>query len=117
MTVQLEVKVIDYEDFGPGEFERYQSPDPFNDYGWFTITVGEVGDPAGSNFQVCVATPRAVGRLKLAGYHPGILVDHYDPETVRQAIVDRVASLKGDHYQELIDQLRTFMHWEYEGMS
>ena len=99
------------------DFLRYQSPDPFDDYGWFHVTIGEVGDRAGSDFQVCVATPQAIGRLKQQGDRPGILVDHYNAETVRQAIIDKVESLKGNHYQELIDQLRTFMHWEYEGMQ
>lgn len=117
MTVQFDVRYIEstqYIDWE--EFVRYQSPDPWDDYGGFTVTVGEVGDEAGSNFQVCVATPRAVGRMKRLDERPGILVDHYDPETVERAIIEKVTALKGNDYQDVIDQLRKFMHWEYEGM-
>lgn len=99
------------------DFVRYESPDPYDDYGWFHVTVGATGVDGGNDFQVCVATPRAVGRIKRTGNVPGILVDYFDAATVRKAIVDRVTSVKGNTWEQIIDQLREFMHWEYEGMA
>jgi hypothetical protein len=58
------------------DFARYESPDPYDDYGWFHVTVGAAGIEGGNDFQVCVATPRAVGRVKRSGSVPGILIDH-----------------------------------------
>lgn len=60
------------------DFIRYQSPDPYDDFGWFHVTVGAAGESGGNNFQVCVATPRAVGRIKRDGLVPGILVDQFE---------------------------------------
>ena len=117
MAIQFEVQCIESDDYlNWDDFVQHQVSDPLDAYGWFTVTIGEVGDEAGSYFSVCVATPRAVGRLKVMGYRPGILVDHYDAESVERAIVERVASIKGHHYMDLVDQLRGIMQWEYEGM-
>ncbi len=99
------------------DFLQYQSPDPYNDFGWFHVTVGSTGVLGGNDFQVCVATPRAVGRIKRDKFVPGIMVDQFDAATVEKAIRDRVESVCGQSWEELVDQLRVFMQWEYEGMA
>ena len=99
------------------DFVRYQSPDPYDDFGWFHVTIGVSGVTGGNDFQVCVATPRAVGRIKRGGFVPSILVDQFDAATVEKSIRDRVDSVSGHSWEQLVDQLREFMHWEYEGMA
>ncbi|MEZ6116800.1 MAG: Imm8 family immunity protein [Pirellulaceae bacterium] len=99
------------------DFVQYQSPDPYDDYGWFHVTIGATGVPGGNDFQVCVATPRAVGRIKRDGFVPGILVDQFDAATVEKVIRDRVESVRGHSWDEVVNQLRDFMRWEYEGMA
>lgn len=99
------------------DFVRYRSPDPYDDYGWFHVTIGASGVTGGNDFQVCVATPRAVGRVKRNGFVPGILVDQFDAATVEKAIHDRVDSVCGHSWEQIVDQLREFMRWEYEGMA
>lgn len=109
------IESIDHVDWN--DFMMYQSPDPYDDFGWFHVTIGAAGITGGNDFKVCVATPRAVGRIKRDGIVPGILVDQFDAATVEQAIRDRVNSVSADSWQQLVDQLRQFMHWEYEGMA
>lgn len=99
------------------DFERYQSPDVFDDYGWFHVTVGAAGIEGGNDFQVCVATPRAVGRAKQTGSIPGIIVDQFDAASVRNAINDRIVSVRAHTWEQIVDELRKFMQWEYEGMA
>ena len=99
------------------DFEQHESPDPYDDFGWFHVTIGASGVEGGNDFQVCVATPRAVGRIKRAGSVPGILVDNFDADSVHRAIHDRVTSITGHSWDEFVDQLRKFMLWEYEGMA
>jgi Immunity protein 8 len=118
MSLQPEIRClqsnnhIDWEDFF-----QYNSPDPYDDYGWFHLTIGVLGETGGNNFQVCVATPRAVARIKQEGFIPVILVDQFDAATVEQAIRERVTSIRAYSWDQLVDQLRAFMRWEYEGMS
>jgi hypothetical protein len=99
------------------DFAEYQSRDPYDDYGWFHVTVGATDVEGSNDFQVCVATPRAVGRIKRTGAIPGILVDYFDAATVRNAVHVRIESVKGSSWDEIVAQLRKFMRWEYEGMA
>ena len=117
IVIQPKVQHICPNDFdGWSAFERYDSADPYDDFSWFTLTIGLAGEEAGNNFQVCVATPRAVSRVRLTGHMPGILVNRFDADTVGRAIRDRVSSIQAHAWFQVVDQLREFMHWEYEGM-
>ncbi|MBL8855173.1 MAG: hypothetical protein JNK57_14500 [Planctomycetaceae bacterium] len=99
------------------EFAEYQSPDPYDDFGWFHVTVGATDIDGGNDFQVCVSTRRAVWRVKRSGKTPGILVDYFDAANVRKAICDRIEAIEGCSWETIVEQLRTFMKWEYEGMT
>lgn len=121
--IQAAVQSICPNDFdGWAEFELYDSPDPYDDFSWFTLTIGLagglMGEEAGNNFQVCVSTPRAVSRAKKIGNHvPGILVDQFDAKSVEFAIRKRVSTIEAHSWMQIVEQLRQFMIWEYEGMS
>ena len=81
------------------KFAQHESGDPYDDFGWFHVNVGLVGEDAGNDFQVCVSTPRAVGRAKHAGDAPGILVERFDAESVRRAIHDQIAAVTGHSWE------------------
>ena len=99
------------------EYENAHSLDPYDDYGWFHVTIGATDVLGGNDFQVCVATPRAVGRLKQSGIFPGVIVDRFDARCVEQAIGERVEAISGDNWNDIVWRLREFMKWEYEGMG
>ncbi len=105
----------DYLDWN--DFEAYKSLYPYDDFGWFHVTVGTAEFDGGNDFQVCIATPKAVGRIMRSGKRPGILVDQFDAMTVRNAIYDRVESIEANTWEHIVEQLRKFMQWEYEGMG
>ena len=116
--MHAEVHYLESNDhFEWSDFVRYHSPNPYDDYGWFHVTVGATGIKGGNDFLVCVATPRAVGRARRTGSVPGIIVDRFDAPTVRKAIYDRVTAIKGHTWEQIVDQLREIMEWEYEGMA
>ncbi|TWU14591.1 hypothetical protein CA54_34600 [Symmachiella macrocystis] len=119
--VEVEVQQIDLNGFLDWEeFSLYKSPDPYDDFAWFTLTIGVKGEKekGGNNFQVLVATPKAISRIKSQhGEVPGIIVNHFDPDTVNDEIRRVVSSLQGHSWEQFVDQLCQIMHWEYEGMS
>ena len=96
------------------DFAAYEPIDPFDDFGWFHVTVGATGIEGGNDFQVCVSTHRAVGRVRRAGAVPGVIVDCFDAESVDTAIRDRIASIAADSWDQIVNECRTFMLWEYE---
>lgn len=99
------------------DFVDDPSPDPWDDYGWFHVTVGASDVDGGNDFQVCVATPKAIKRLRREAMGPGIVVERFDAASVRAAIHERIATVEGDSWDEIVEQLRVFMRWEYEGMA
>ena len=99
------------------DFVAHVSPDPYDDFGWFHVTVGATDVNGGNDFQVCVSTPRAVNRAKQDGRVPGILVDRFDAQSVHDAVHDRIHAIEAHTWDQIVDECRTFMHWEYEGMA
>jgi len=98
------------------EFENYTPVDPFDAYGWFHVTVGAGETDGGNDFQICVATPKAVGPAQHAGSVSGLIIGRFDAGTIKAALTEKISSIQGHTWEEIVDQLRTFMHWEYEGM-
>jgi hypothetical protein len=101
-----------------GRIVAAERADPWDDFGWFTLAIGPEGDPGSDWFQVLVTTPAAVSRAKgNAKAFQGIIVESFQPAVIIQTLQEYVASLKGLSWQELVDQLRQTMLWEYEGMG
>jgi hypothetical protein len=99
-------------------FKQYRPVDPLDDFGWFTLGIGIEGKEGADYFQVVVATPRAVGRVKRQhGSFPGFTVPLFDPEAIERALKDWVAQFSGPTWEHIVSQLRKSALWEYEGMA
>ena len=98
-------------------FASRESADPFDDFGWFHVTVGANDSEGGNDFQLCVSTRRAVNRAKLGGVTPGIVVERFDAQSIQNAVHQRIHSIAAHSWPQIIDECRTFMQWEYEGMA
>lgn len=96
------------------EFIEYESPDPYDDFGWFRISVGATEVVGTNDFHVCVSTVRAIGRARRSGSSPGIIVDQFDAQSVSDAVHARVSGIQAHSWDQIVDELRTFAHWEYE---
>jgi hypothetical protein len=99
------------------EFASNPSSTPWDDQLTFDLTIGPVGTQVREIFAVTVATYIASCRLQGKGRpFKGIIVESFEPELIRKAIHDHVASLESNTWQGLVDQLRKTMEWEYDGM-
>ena len=98
-------------------FAAHESLDPYDDFGWFHVTVGATDVDGGNDFQLCVSTPRAVSRAIVGGKAPGILVDRFDAKSVREAVHHRIESITAPSWDQIVEECRTFMYWEFEGMA
>jgi hypothetical protein len=118
-NVKAELRSIESNDFLDWEeFAATERVNPWDDFGWFTVSIGPEGDPGSNWFQVLVSTPSAVPRAKgNAKRFRGIIVESFEPTVIARSLQEYIASLKGLTWQELVDQLRQTMHWEYEGMG
>jgi hypothetical protein len=115
----IEARIICLESndhFEWADFERMTISDPYDDFGWFHVTIGATDVDGGNDFQVCIATKRAIGRARRSGSVPGIIVDRFDAETIRKAVTDTLQCIREDSWDGIVARLRKFMVWEYEGM-
>lgn len=84
-----------------------------------TVTIGERGQKAGSNFQLLVATPEALrsragnGDYVLAG-RATLVVTSFSWHALRKAVEEIVASCTGRDLDESVEKLRRYFDWEYE---
>ncbi|WP_254507514.1 Imm8 family immunity protein [Anatilimnocola floriformis] len=93
------------------------SVDPWDAHGSFTLRIGSEGSLGADLFDVNVSTSAAAGRARgKARYFRGILVEQFTAEVVERTLREYVEGLKGNDWQQILDQLRKVMHWEYEGM-
>ncbi|MFO0814570.1 MAG: Imm8 family immunity protein [Gemmatales bacterium] len=100
------------------EFACNPSSTPWDDHLTFDLTIGPVGTQVREIFELTVATYIASCRLQGKGRHfKGIIVESFEPELVRKAILDHVESFESDTWHGLVDQLRKTMEWEFEGMQ
>ncbi|HKA08386.1 MAG TPA: Imm8 family immunity protein [Gemmataceae bacterium] len=117
--MRAELPAIEPNDYlGWGAFVATDRPTPWDDFGWFTLSIAPVGDPGSDYFQVLISTPAAVSRAK-AGSRTfrGLVVASFEPAVIAQTLRDHIASLQAHTWQDLVDQLRRTMLWEYEGMG
>lgn len=102
------------------EWPEWQPSTEEEELQWFTVAIGEVGVEGADNFQVAVATPRAITRTasKRRGRYVGLVIDSFDATTAEAAIHNFVASLDpGISWRDVVEQLETVMRWEFRGMS
>jgi Immunity protein 8 len=117
--MRAELRAIDPNDYpGWDAFAAADRPTPWDDFGWFTVSIAPEGDPGADNFQVLISTPAAISRAKAdSGRFRGLVVDSFGPQVIARTLRDHIASLQALTWEDLVDQLRRTMHWEYEGMG
>jgi hypothetical protein len=109
----LQISPNDYQSWEA--FAAAEHPEPWDEFGWFVLDIGVDGQEGTTLFQVLVATPAAVSRAKGNDKHRRILVvDSFEPEALAAALKDHVSSLRADTWDEVVEQLRRNMYWEYE---
>ena len=101
-------------------FASSERPEPWDDFGWFELSIGPEGDKGCDLFQVLVTTPAAVSRAKLdcKRHHKEfrcLLVETFEPDVIAKALRDHVSGLTALTWDGLVKQLRRSMYWEYEG--
>jgi len=116
--MRAELRAIEPNDFpGWDAFAAADRPTPWDDFGWFTLSIAPEGDPGSDLFQVLVATPAAISRAKgNSARFRGLVVDSFEPSIIAETLRDHIASLQAHTWDGMVDQLRCTMHWEFEGM-
>jgi Immunity protein 8 len=117
--MRAELRAIEPNDYpGWDAFVAADRPTPWDDFGWFTLSIAPEGDPGADNFQMLVATPAAISLAKgNSGAFRGLVVNTFEPAVIAQTLRDHIASLQALTWQDLVDQFRRTMFWEYEGMG
>jgi hypothetical protein len=108
-------------DISPNDYESWEAfaavkrPEPWDDFGWFVLHVGLEGQEGSDLFQVLIATPAAISRAKGNDKHRRVLVvESFEPEALQTALKAHVSNLAGHTWDEIVEQLRRNMYWEYE---
>jgi hypothetical protein len=116
--MRAELRSIEPNDYPGWEaFAAAPVAEPWNHFGWFTLSIGREGSPGEDLFQVVVTTPGAVSRATSKGRRfRGLVIDWFEPEAVARRLRAFVSSAPGHTWEEIVDQLREVMLWEYEGM-
>ncbi len=116
--IEIELKDIDPNDFdGWEELQRYAPEDPYDDSTWLTVSIGPANEEGADYFQVHVATPRAISRLKADGQRfKGLVVPAFSSREIEQTLNSEIASVHASDWPEAVRELQRTMLWEYEGM-
>lgn len=115
---EVELKSISSNDFVEwDDFLKHLPADPFDECGWFDVTIGEVGVRGGNDFQVLVSTTKAIKRARSGNRRfKGIVVDEFTPSKVTEAIERAIKDAASMTWDETLSKLREFGDWEYDGM-
>jgi hypothetical protein len=118
--MRAELKEIIPNDYPDWEtFASSERPEPWDDFGWFTLDIGDEDsrDDGTETFQVLVATATALPRVKGdRGGFRGVIVEVFEPEVVRRTLCEHVSSFTGHTWDEIRNGLRRTMIWDREGM-
>jgi hypothetical protein len=116
--VTAELRWIAPNDYpGWDAFVAAERPDPWDDFGWFTVGIGAEGAEGTNNFQVLVATPAAASRAQGDGTRfKGVIVDAFEPDAILATLREYVSGIPGNCWEDILTRLRRDMYWEYEGM-
>jgi hypothetical protein len=114
-----ELRHISPNDYDSWEaFAAVKRPEPWDEFGWFILDVGLEGEQGSTLFQVLLATPAAVSRAKGNDKHCRVLVvESFEPQALQTALRNHVANLSSHTWDEIVEQLRRNMYWEYEAWS
>src|SRR5262245_18708298 len=117
--MRAELRAIEPNDYpGWDAFAVADRPTPWDDFSWFTLWIAPEGDAGSDSFQVLIATPAAISRAKgNSGTFRGLIVESFEPSVIVQTLRDHIASVQARTWDDLVDQLRRTMLWEYEGMG
>ena len=108
-----EISPNDY--FGWEAFASSDRPEPWDDFGWFVLSIGVEGQEGSYLFQVLVATPAAVTRARKDDGHRRVLVvDSFAPDDLAAALKEHVSSITAPTWDGIVEQLQRTMYWEYE---
>ena len=100
------------------DFMRYEPDDPWDEFGWFGVDVGTSCMGGQDYFQCLVTTTRARHRA-VSGLKDSrcFVVDPYEPKGILDALTEKINGVEGVEWCNIVDRLREFMHWEYDGMD
>jgi len=117
--MRAELKHIDPNDYpGWDAFASSERPEPWDDFGWFTLYIGRDGGVGADMFQVLLSTPAAVSRAKSGRADFRVLiVDLFEPDVIATKLREYVSSFTANSWHNIVKQLRRSMYWEYEGME
>ena len=98
--------------------ESYKPADPESFEIWITASIGAVGGEGADLFQFRVTTPRYLASTQTKGaaewaLHT-LLVDRYDPVTVKAALLKFLARCNGDNWEAIAVKIGQIAHWEFE---
>jgi hypothetical protein len=111
--MRAEIRSIEANDIP--EWPHWSSSDPTNELRYFTISIGSPAESGADLFQVAVATPTGIRERQIKQKYVGLVVDRFESIVVEQAIRDFVESCDAHTWESIVNNLRTRMHWEYEG--
>jgi hypothetical protein len=115
--VRAELRSIEPNDFlGWQAFAAAPHEEPWDDFGWFMLGIGPLGEEGSDLFQVLVTTPAAIPRLEADKRRRMFIVDSFEPDSLAHTLRDYVASISGLSWMDIVRQLQRTMHWEYEEM-
>jgi hypothetical protein len=116
--MRAELRHISPNDFLDWEcFAAAERAEPWDDFGWFSLSIGLERDPGTEIFQVLVATPAAVSRaMGKCSRFRGIIVESFEAEIIAGALREHVSAVTGGAWPAIVEQLRQFMFWEYEDL-
>ena len=113
--IEVQIDWIEPTDFlGWDEFEEFSAYDPLDHFQWFTICVSEAKKDRGTNFDVLVSTPKAIGRAKKKNEKfKGLVIDSFSPTEAKNAIEQKVNKGRYYSYHDIVESLKVDMYWEY----
>lgn len=102
------------------EWNDLLDDDKWNSYCNFTVGIGLENKEGTDLFQLTLTTPKAQGQAFKAAFNgtQSIHVVHqFTQSAIEHKIHELVSNIEGQSWMDITNQLRKFMHWEYEGMT
>lgn len=113
--MQAEVKWIEPNDCA--NWAAFTTEDPLDDFGWFTLGIGDTDSEGDETFQVLISTPAAIPRAQgNASRFRGLITPQLTVEDIQATLHRHVSSVSGTTWNEVVSQLRRTMDWEYDGV-